>query len=240
MIKIKNLIVKSEEKEILTDINLEIDDGEKVVIFGPNGSGKSTLFKIIMGLGEYNTVKGEILVNGRNILDKEIDERVKLGLGYVGQKSIGIRGVTVEDLISQYDFKYEDIRKAIEELDIEDLLSRDLNYTLSGGEIKRIELFTLSLLENIHTYLLDELDSGVDLENILKISEYLKKESNEKSLIITTHTGAILQELDMDTAYVMIKGQIVCKDTPKKVWKCIKEKGFDGCVNCDMKKNDES
>jgi Fe-S cluster assembly ATP-binding protein len=233
MLSIKNLTVKAED-EILKNVNLEIKDGEKVVLFGPNGSGKSTLFKVIMGLDGYEIKKGDIKINGESIKNKSIDERVKMGLGYVGQKSVGIKGVTVEDLMDQYEFKFDKVSEVIKQLNIDELLKRDINYTLSGGEIKRVELFTLSLLENIHTYLLDELDSGVDLENIGRISEYLKEVTKEKSMVITTHTGAILKELDMDTAYVMLNGEIVCKGKPKKVWECINKQGYENCLNCEI------
>ena len=151
MLVIKNLTVEAQEKTILKDVNLEIKDGERVVLFGPNGSGKSTLFRVIMGLEGYKIKKGDIEVDGKSIKKKSIDERVKLGLGYVGQKSVGIKGVTVEDLMDQYDFEYEDIKKTINQLNIDELLKRDINYTLSGGEVKRVELFTLSLLDNVHT-----------------------------------------------------------------------------------------
>jgi Fe-S cluster assembly ATP-binding protein len=157
-----------------------------------------------------------------------------MGVGYVGQKSPGVKGVTVESLMDQYDFEYEKIRKDVKGLDIEELLDRDLNYTLSGGETKRVELFTLSLLENIHIYLLDELDSGVDIENIEKIANYLKKISNGKSFVITTHTGAILKHLDVDIAYVMLDGQVICRGKPEKVWNCITTEGYEGCLNCDL------
>jgi Fe-S cluster assembly ATP-binding protein len=234
MLSIKNLTVKAEEN-ILKDISLRIEDGEKVVLFGPNGSGKSTLFKVIMGLDDYKIEKGDIKVNGESIKKKSIDERVKMGLGYVGQKSVGVKGVTVEDLMGQYDFEYEEVKETIERLNIDELLNRDINYTLSGGEIKRVELFTLSLLENIHTYLLDELDSGVDLENIGRIAGYLNEISKEKSIVITTHTGAILKELDVDTAYVILDGQIQCKGKPEKVWECINKQGYENCLNCEIK-----
>ncbi len=234
MLLIKNLTVEAEGKVILKDINLEIQDEERVVLFGPNGSGKSTLFRVIMGLDGYKIKKGDIEVDGKSIKKKTIDERVKLGLGYVGQKSVGIKGVTVEDLMDQYDFEYEDIKKTIDQLNIDELLKRDINYTLSGGEIKRVELFTLSLLDNIHTYLLDELDSGVDLENIGRIAEYLNEVSKEKSIVITTHTGAILKELKVDTAYVILNGEIICKGKPKKVWECINSQGYEKCLNCEI------
>lgn len=233
MLSIKNLTVKAQDV-ILKDIDLEIQDGEKVVLFGPNGSGKSTLFKVVMGLDEYKIEKGDIKVNGKSIKEKGIDERVKMGLGYVGQKSVSVKGVTVENLMDQYDFEYEKIKDTIEHLNIDELLSRDINYTLSGGEIKRVELFTLSLLENIHTYLLDELDSGVDLENIGRIAGYLNDISKEKSIIITTHTGAILKELDVDTAYVILDGQIQCKGKPENVWECINKQGYENCLNCEI------
>jgi len=234
MLLIKNLTVEADGKVILKDINLEILDEERVVLFGPNGSGKSTLFRVIMGLDGYKIKKGDIEVDGKSIKKKTIDERVKLGLGYVGQKSVGIKGVTVEDLMDQYDFEYEDIKKTIDQLNIDELLKRDINYTLSGGEIKRVELFTLSLLDNIHTYLLDELDSGVDLENIGRIAEYLNEVSKEKSIVITTHTGAILKELKVDTAYVILNGEIICKGEPKKVWECINKQGYEKCLNCEI------
>jgi Fe-S cluster assembly ATP-binding protein len=233
MLSIKNLTVKAEEN-ILKDINLEIKDGEKVVLFGPNGSGKSTLFKVIMGLDDYKVEEGDIKVSGKSIKKKSIDERVKMGLGYVGQKSVGIRGVTVENLMDQFEFEYDEVKDTIEKLNIDELLNRDINYTLSGGEIKRVELLTLSLLENIHTYLLDELDSGVDLENIGRISGYLNEISKEKSIVITTHTGAILKELDVDTAYVILDGQIQCKGKPEKVWRCINKQGYENCINCEI------
>ena len=234
MLAIKDLTVEAQGKVILKDINLEIKDGERVVLFGPNGSGKSTLFRVIMGLDGYKIKKGNIEVNGKSIKKMDIDKRVKLGLGYVGQKSVGIKGVTVEDLMDQYDFEYKDIKKTIEQLNIDELLKRDINYTLSGGEIKRVELFTLSLLDNIHTYLLDELDSGVDLENIGRIAEYLNEVSKEKSIVITTHTGAVLKELKVDTAYVILNGEIICKGKPKKVWECINKQGYEKCLNCEI------
>jgi Fe-S cluster assembly ATP-binding protein len=233
MLSIKNLTVKAQD-EILTNVNLQIEDGEKVVLFGPNGSGKSTLFKVIMGLGGYHIDKGDIKVEGKSVKGKNIDQRVKMGLGYVAQKSVGIKGVTVEDLMEQYDFEFEKVRETVNQLNIEELLNRDINYTLSGGEIKRVELFTLSLLDNISTYLLDELDSGVDLENIGRIASYLNDISKEKSIVITTHTGAILKELDVDTAYVMLDGEIICKGKPEKVWECINSQGYDNCLNCEI------
>lgn len=233
--KIKELVVEAEGKKILDNVNLEIKDGEKVVLFGPNGCGKSTLFRVIMGLNGYKVTHGDILIDGKSILKTSIDQRVKLGLGYVGQKSVSIKGVKLEDLMEQYEFEYEKVKEVIDQLNIGNFLTRDINYNLSGGEIKRVELFLLSLIKDIKIYLLDELDSGVDLGNIDRISEYIKGISKGKSLIITTHTGAILKELDVDSAYVMIKGKIICKGNPKDVWECIKKNGYEGCVNCKSK-----
>jgi len=235
MITIKNLTVEADSKQILKDVNLEIGDGEKVVLFGPNGCGKSTLFKVIMGLDGYVIKKGSIEINGKNIKGKSINERVKSGLGYIGQKSVGIKGLTLDTLMKQYDFKYREISKDVEELNIKEFLDRDINYSLSGGEIKRVELFTLSLLKDINTYLLDELDSGVDLENVSRISEYINRAGKDKSIVLTTHTGSILKHINVDTAYVMLKGQIICKGEPKKVWKCINEDGYEKCITCDSR-----
>ncbi|MCD4811888.1 ATP-binding cassette domain-containing protein [bacterium] len=236
MITIKNLTVEVEGKKILEDINLKIKNGEKAVLFGPNGCGKSTLFRVIMGMNSYNIVKGDILIDGKSILKKTINQRVDLGIGYIAQKGVSIKGVKLEDLMEQYEIEYDDVKKKIDSLGIEEFLDRDINYNLSGGETKRLELFTLSLLKNISTYLLDELDSGVDLENIDRISKYLKNTSKKKSLIITTHTGSILKEFKMDSAYVMLNGKIVCEGNPIEIWECIKSGGYEKCVNCDRRK----
>jgi Fe-S cluster assembly ATP-binding protein len=235
MLSIKDLTVEADGKEILNDINLEIRDTEKVVLFGPNGCGKSTLFKVIMGLDDYKIKKGSVNINGKSLNGKSIDERVKLGLGYIGQKSVGIKGLTLDTLMKQYDFKYDEIKKDVSELNITEFLDRDINYSLSGGEVKRVELFTLSLLKNINTYLFDELDSGVDIENIERISKYINRVSKERSIVLTTHTGSILKHIDVDTAYVMLKGKIICKGNPKKVWECITNEGYEKCVNCDSR-----
>jgi Fe-S cluster assembly ATP-binding protein len=235
MLSIKNLTVEADGKEILKDINLEIGNEEKVVLFGPNGCGKSTLFKIVMGLGDYKIKKGDIEIDGKNIKNKSIDEKVKLGLGYIGQKSVGIKGLTLDTLMKQYDFKYEDIKKDVKELNIEEFFDRDINYSLSGGEIKRVELFTLSLIKDLNTYIFDELDSGVDIENIERISKYINRVTKKKRLMLTTHTGSILKKINVDTAYVMLKGQIICKGEPDKVWKCITNEGYEKCVNCDSR-----
>jgi Fe-S cluster assembly ATP-binding protein len=237
MLEIKNLTVKAEGKKILDDINIKVLDGEKVALFGPNGCGKSTLFRVIMGMNEYEISKGDILVNGKSILKESIDKRVESGLGYVAQKGVGIKGVSLEDLIEQHDIDYDEIKSVIDELDVNRFLNRDINLNLSGGEIKRLELFTLSLLKNINTYLLDELDSGVDLENVERISRYVKYLSKDSSLLITTHTGSILKELEMDTAYVMLNGKIVCNGDPIEIWECIKTGGYSNCVNCKGKQS---
>jgi len=235
MITIKNLTVEAEGKQILKDVSLKIGDGEKVVLFGPNGCGKSTLFKVMMGLDGYKIKKGSIEINGKSIKNKGIDERVKLGLGYIGQKSVGIKGLTLDNLMKQYDFEYEKISKDVKELNIKEFLNRDINYSLSGGEIKRVELFTLSFLKDINTYLLDELDSGVDLENVSRISEYINRIGKDKSIVLTTHTGSILKQINVDTAYVMLKGQIICKGKPDKVWECINSQGYEKCITCDSR-----
>lgn len=237
MLEIKNLTVKAEGKEILKDIDMKVGDSEKVVLFGPNGCGKSTLFRVIMGLNGYEVSKGDILVDGKSILKKSIDQRVGLGLGYVAQSGVSIKGVSLENLMEQYDLKYEYIKENIDRLDVDRFLSRDINYNLSGGEIKRSELFTLSLLKGVNTYLLDELDSGVDLENIDRISQYIKDISKGKSLLITTHTGSILKELEMDNAYVMLDGKMVCNGDPIEIWECIKTGGYSNCVNCKGKQS---
>jgi Fe-S cluster assembly ATP-binding protein len=232
MFQIQKLSVKKGKNELLKEISLSADKGEGVVVFGPNGCGKSTLFKAIMGLGEFDS-KGKISLQGKNIMKMDIQERVKLGIGYMYQTPPLVKGVELSTLLAnQLKFDgdvnglYEEMSDDLKALDMEYLFERDINVGLSGGEIKRSELLTLSVLENVSLYLLDEPDSGVDIENVKRLGEYISKMVEGKSYLLVTHSGEILKYLNPEIGVVMIGGEIVYEGGVEEILKEVQKNGY--------------
>src|SRR3972149_3132823 len=183
MLKIKDLSVAVEDKEIIHDVNLTIQNGETHVLFGPNGAGKSTLLMAIMGFPKYKVTKGSIIFKGKDITGLTLDERARMGIGMSFQRPPVVRGVKTRDMLEACLKKRGDgdeIEKLAQAADLNDFLERDINYGFSGGEIKRSELMQL-LAQKPELTLLDEPESGVDLVNIALIgkliNELLDKES---------------------------------------------------------------
>jgi len=233
ILQINDLSVEASGKAILEGINLEIKKGEVAILFGPNGSGKSTLIKAIMGFGGYRISGGEIKLSGRRLNDMAIEERVKLGLGLMYQHPPKIRGVKlaqIADFLARDNAKINDFASR---LSLGEHLNRDINLDYSGGEMKRSELFQL-ILQDPQLLLLDEPESGVDLENISimggVLSEYLKKEG--KSALIITHTGYILDYIKAKKGCVMIGGKLWCVGNPKEMFEEIRKSGYEKCREC--------
>jgi Fe-S cluster assembly ATP-binding protein len=242
MLKIKDLSVAVEDKEIIHDINLTIQNGETHVLFGPNGAGKSTLLMAIMGFPKYKVTKGSIHFKGKDITRLTVDERARLGIGMSFQRPPVVRGVKTRDMVAAcLKSKTDDatIGQLSEKADLNDFLERDINYGFSGGEIKRSELMQL-LAQKPELTLLDEPESGVDLVNIVLIGE-LMNELLEKNCpiqyrkcmgLIITHTGHILDYVNARTGYVMCDGTIGCVGDPHEMLATIREKGYDECIKC--------
>ena len=242
MLEIKQLNVTVEDREILRDINLKIGTGETHALFGPNGSGKTTLLMAIMGFPRYQVTKGQILFKGKAITKLGVDERARLGIGISFQRPPVVRGVKTRDMVSAALGGKSDektIGKLAERADLTGFLDRDINYGFSGGEIKRAELMQL-LAQKPELTLLDEPESGVDLVNIALIGELLN-ELLEKDCpirtrkcmgLIITHTGHILDYINVRTGYVMLDGHIVCQGDPREILSTVKEKGYEECVRC--------
>ncbi len=234
MLEIKDLSVDVAGKPVLKNINLTIGKGEVMVLFGPNGSGKSTLIKTVMGFGGYSVEKGEISYKGKGLNGLGTDERVKLGLGIMYQHPPKIRGVKL-DQISRYLCSDEKkVASMAERLSLEELLEREINLDFSGGEMKRSELYQL-VLQDPDMVLLDEPESGVDIENISimgkVLDDYLKGEG--KSALIITHTGYILDYVKAEKGCLMIDGQLWCTGhKPAEMFEEIKEKGYGYCRKC--------
>jgi Fe-S cluster assembly ATP-binding protein len=244
MLQIRDLSVAIGEKEIVHDINMTIETGETQALFGPNGGGKTTLLMAIMGFPKYRVTKGTILFDGRDILNLALDERARLGIGISFQRPPVVRGVMVRDMIAAClgDKKNEAERiipQLAEKAGLADFLDREVNYGFSGGEIKRSELMQL-MAQRPRLVLLDEPESGVDLVNIAVIGklidELLEKQcpivDRKCSGLIITHTGHILDYVNAARGYVMCDGRIGCEGDPHEILKTVKEKGYEECVRC--------
>jgi len=245
MLEISNLHVNVKDKEVLKGINLNIPENQVHALFGANGSGKSVLISTIMGYPEYEVTHGEILFNGDNITELDINERVELGLGVSEQRPPTIKGVKlcnlVELLVSEK-MKNEELRKEIQErFNMKEFLDRNINDGFSGGEIKKSELFLL-LMTRPDFLILDEPDSGVDPEHLKKIgfmiNEILHKESNycssiaRNSGLIATHSAEILNYVHTDRAHIMLDGKIRCSGNPAVMMEQIRANGYQYCIKC--------
>ncbi|MFC1970679.1 ABC transporter ATP-binding protein [Chloroflexota bacterium] len=242
MLKIKDLSVAVENKEIIHDVNLTIHRGETHVLFGPNGAGKTTLLMAIMGFPKYRIIKGNITFKGKDITHFTVDERARLGIGISFQRPPVVRGVKTRDMMAACLKGRDDgevITQLAEKADLSDFLERDINYGFSGGEIKRSELMQL-IGQRPELTLMDEPESGVDLVNIALIGE-LMNDLLEKNCpihlrkcmgLIITHTGHILDYVNARTGYVMCDGTIGCVGDPHEMLATIREKGYDECIKC--------
>jgi Fe-S cluster assembly ATP-binding protein len=247
MLEIDNLTVSIDGKQILNSINLSIKEGETVALLGPNGSGKTSLLKTIMGIPGYTIDSGRIFFKGNDITGLPVDKRAKLGIGMAFQRPPSVRGVRLQDVLHicskkrGSDFKEEKVNRAAEALNLIDFLKRDINLGFSGGEIKRSELLQL-FAQNPDLLLLDEPDSGVDLVSITLvgavINELLQKSkrsaSRTKAGLVITHAGHILDYVNVDMAYIMLKSHIYCSGNPRDLLEDIRTKGYEGCLSCQV------
>lgn len=223
ILEINNLHVSIEDKEILKGVNLTLRTGEIAAIMGPNGTGKSTLSAAIMGNPNYQVIEGEILLDGVNILELEVDERARLGLFLAMQYPSEIPGITNaefmraamnagkedKDKISVRDF----ITKLDEKMALlgmkEEMAERYLNEGFSGGEKKRNEILQLLMLEPKFA-LLDEIDSGLDIDALKVVSKGVNEMRGQAfGAMIITHYQRLLNYITPDLVHVMMDGRIV-------------------------------
>jgi Fe-S cluster assembly ATP-binding protein len=225
---------------VLHDINLHINEGETHVLLGPNGSGKTTLLMTIMGFSNYTITDGKILFKGEDVTRMHAHERAKRGIGMLFQRPPTISGLKLGKLLTAISRKKnEDIRALAQSVHMDTFLERDINKGFSGGEIKRSEVLQL-MIQNPDFIMLDEPESGVDLENIsligAAIGSLLEKDrhviNREKSGLVITHTGYILDYLETDRGHVMCDGQIKCHGNPREILKDIKQHGYKECLEC--------
>jgi Fe-S cluster assembly ATP-binding protein len=246
MITIKNLHASVEGKEILRGINLEIKAGEVHAIMGPNGSGKSTLSSVLAGKEDYEVTEGEVIFNGKNLLEMSIEDRAREGLFLAFQYPVEIPGVsninflkTAINEIREYkgqgpvspkeflDMVKE--KQKLVELDGK-LVNRSINEGFSGGEKKRNEIFQMAMLEPTFA-ILDETDSGLDIDALKIVANGVNTLRSEKNaFVVITHYQRLLDYIVPDFVHVLYNGKIV-KSGTKELALELEEKGYDEIKN---------
>lgn len=237
MLKIKDLKVNVGEKNILKGINLSIDKGQIHVLMGPNGAGKSTLMNAIMDHPKYEVVGGSINFEGEEISELGADERAKRGIFMSFQNPEEVAGISVENFLrtakititeeNQPILKFKkELKAEMQALGMkESYAERYLNVGFSGGEKKKAEILQMKILDP-KLIMLDETDSGLDVDATRMVSEAVKNFLNEeKSLLIITHHRQILEFIKPDFVHVLIDGKIV-KSGDARLIDQIEEKGY--------------
>ena len=235
MLKVENLHVRVADKEILRGVGFKLASGELHVVMGPNGSGKSTLALTIAGHPKYQVTKGEILLEGENITVAKPEERARKGILLSFQYPIEVEGVKVitflqRALKSLRDIEeveaYDIIFKAVEELGFDpSILSRGLNVGFSGGERKKLEMLQAYLVKP-RLLILDEPDSGVDVDSLKVIAAVIARLHKEGTgILLITHYGRILEYLNPQRVHVLKEGRLVASGGMELV-KLIEERGF--------------
>jgi Fe-S cluster assembly ATP-binding protein len=216
MIKLTNLSVSIGEKQILKNINFEFDPGKIYAVMGPNGSGKSTLAYSIMGHPIYeNDSKTKIEMDGEDITEMEANERAEKGVFLSFQSPMALSGVKVQQLLRlALNGKkdplqiYKQVKEVASELKIsENLLTRSLNDGASGGEKKKMEVLQAVVLDK-NFLIFDEVDTGVDVDALRTISEYLENHREGKTYVVITHYNRILKYLKPDKVLVIANGEL--------------------------------
>ncbi|WAA11907.1 Fe-S cluster assembly ATPase SufC [Fervidibacillus halotolerans] len=226
---IKDLHVAIDGKEILKGVNLEIKSGEFHAVMGPNGTGKSTLASAIMGHPKYEVTKGSVTLDGKDVLEMEVDERARAGLFLAMQYPSEISGVTNSDFLrsainaTRGEGNEIPLMKFIKKMDEKmELLDIDLNMAqryvnegFSGGEKKRNEILQLLMLDP-KIAILDEIDSGLDIDALKVVAKGINSMRNsEFGCLIITHYQRLLNYITPDYVHVMMQGRIVKSGGPE-------------------------
>lgn len=242
MLEIKNLHATVDGNEILRGINLTVKKGEIHAIMGPNGSGKSTLAKVLAGHPDYEVTAGEVIYEGRNLLELSPDERAREGVFMAFQYPIEVPGVSNAQFLR---LAYNEKRKhfgeeELDPLEFKDLLkqrakvvemdasfmSRSVNEGFSGGEKKRNEILQMAVLEP-KLAILDETDSGLDIDALRVVAGGVNQlRTQENAIIVVTHYQRLLNYIVPDYVHVLAHGRIA-REGGKELALELEEKGYD-------------
>jgi len=246
MLEIRNLYAAIDGNEILKGINLKVKQGEVHAIMGPNGSGKSTLAKVLAGHPSYEVTSGEVIFDGKNLLEMSPDERAREGVFMAFQYPIEIPGVSnAQFLRLAYNEKQKHLgAEELDPLEFKDLLkekaaivemdasfmTRSVNEGFSGGEKKRNEILQMAVLDP-KLAVLDETDSGLDIDALRIVAEGVNKlHDPDKTVILVTHYQRLLNYIIPDYVHVLFGGRIV-KEGGKELALELEEKGYDWLKN---------
>ena len=238
LLQIKDLYVNAGKKQILKGLKLTINKGEVHVIMGPNGAGKSTLANCIFNNPEYTKISGKIDFEGENINDLSTDKIAKKGIFMSFQSPEEIPGISClnflktaknkiqEKPVKIFEFK-DTVKKYVEELNMNPkLIDRNLNVGFSGGEKKKNEILQMLVL-NPKLSILDETDSGLDVDAIRTVSKGIEMyKSSENAVLIITHNMRILENLKVDFVHILVDGKIV-KTGNADLAKEIEQEGYE-------------
>jgi len=242
MLQIKNLHVSINGKEILKGLNMEINPGEVHAIMGPNGTGKSTLASVIAGREIFDVTEGEIIFEGKNLLEMPVEDRARAGIFLGFQYPVEIPGVsmtnfmrTAIDEIREYRgekamtagefLKFMKSKQKLVELQSK-LSGRSVNEGFSGGEKKKNEIFQMAMLEPKLSFL-DETDSGLDIDALRIVANGVNKlKTPENATVVITHYQRLLDYIVPDFVHIMYNGRIV-KTGDKSLAMVLEEKGYD-------------
>lgn len=246
MLEIKNLHASIEGNEILKGIDLKVNSGEVHAIMGPNGSGKSTLAQVLAGREEYEVTQGNVIYNGKDLLELAPEDRAREGVFLAFQYPVEIPGVSNTNLLKtalNETRKYhgQDELDAMEFLSLvkekmklveldQKFLSRSVNEGFSGGEKKRNEIFQMAVLQP-KLAVLDETDSGLDIDALKIVANGVNKlRSEDNATIVVTHYQRLLNYIVPDFVHVLYQGKIV-KSGGKELAIELEEKGYDWVKN---------
>lgn len=240
ILKVQDLHVEIEGKEILKGVNLEVSTNEIHAIMGPNGTGKSTLSSAIMGHPKYEVTQGSITLDGEDVLEMDVDERARAGLFLAMQYPSEITGITnAEFMRSAINSRREEgqemplmqyIRKMDEKMELldmsEEMAERYVNEGFSGGEKKRNEILQLLMIEPTIA-ILDEIDSGLDIDALKVVSRGINAMRGEGfGCLIITHYQRLLNYIEPDFVHVMMQGKVVKNGGPELA-KRLENEGYD-------------
>lgn len=233
MLKIENLTINVGDKTIIKNLNLKLEKNKIYVLMGPNGSGKSTLALTLMGHPQYQINSGKIILEKKDITKFESDKKAKAGIFLSFQSPLSLSGVNIFSLLrtaiaGKKDplALREEIERTAKSLKIKtELMERSFNEGASGGEKKKFELLQASVL-NPKLLIFDEIDTGVDVDALKTIAQFMEKNKKGKTYLIITHYNRILKYVKPDVVLVMIDGSIIKKGDYELAEK-IEKKGYE-------------
>jgi Fe-S cluster assembly ATP-binding protein len=242
-LEITDLHVQVDHRTVLHGVDLVIPESQIHALLGPNGGGKTSLMMAIMGYPQYTVTRGSILFDGQDIASMNLTERARLGIGMAHQRPPTVGSVRLRQIVDYVmgddaQLAYE-LTEWVQAARMESLLERRVNKGLSGGEIKRSELLQLLSMQP-RLVLLDEPDSGVDVDALGLVGKMVNRllsadpdhPVRRRAGLVISHTGHILERVDVDRAHVMMHGRIVCSGNPRLIFDTACTSGYEACIQC--------